>query len=212
MPNVGPNEFDEELQAFENDVDVAIQCFYTWLTVDATARKSRKVYDMLNRNAGFWVLAMDSIHANSLIALGRIFDTDKRTHNVRRLLNLTEANISLFSKDSVRLRKKKVLANASHLEFFMSDVQDPRSSDLKRLRSFVDRRREVYERCYKQLRDKRYAHRERTDISVLAEKANTQELGRLISDLHLLHGVLWHWLRNGRPPRLIPRHSLLANR
>ena len=125
MPNVETNEFDEELRAFENDVDVAIQCFYTWLTIDRTARKSRMVYDMLNRNAGFWVLAMDSIYTNSLIALGRIFDRGKRTHNVRRLLNLAEANISLFSKDAVRERKKKVLSNASHLEFFMSDVQYP---------------------------------------------------------------------------------------
>jgi hypothetical protein len=72
-------EFEEELHAFDSDVDVAIQCFYTWQAVHAAARQSRKTYDLLNRNAGFWVLALGSIQANSLIALGRIFDTDKRT-------------------------------------------------------------------------------------------------------------------------------------
>ncbi|HKH99857.1 MAG TPA: hypothetical protein VJ999_12180 [Candidatus Sulfotelmatobacter sp.] len=62
-------EFEEELQAFDNDVDAATQCFYTWQTVHAAARKNRKVYDLLNRNAAFWVVALGSIQANSLIAL-----------------------------------------------------------------------------------------------------------------------------------------------
>jgi AbiU2 len=99
-------EFEEELQAFDSDVDVAIQCFYTWQTVHAAARQSRKTYDLLNRNAGFWVMALGSIQANSLIALGRIFDTDKRTHNVGRLLQLAEANVSIFSKAAVVARRE----------------------------------------------------------------------------------------------------------
>ncbi len=202
-------EFEEELQAFDNDVDVAIQCFYTWQTVHAAARKSRKVYDLLNRNAAFWVLGLGSIQANSLIALGRIFDTDKRTHNVSRLLKLAEENPAIFSKAAVRRRKNKDLANARHLvDDFMSNVKEPLALDFKRLRSFADARRKVYERCYKQLRDKVYAHKERTDISAFVAQTNTQELGRLVSDLRILHGALWHWLRNGRKPRLSPlRHS-----
>jgi len=198
-------EFEEALQAFDNDVDVAIQCFYTWQTVHAAARKSRKVYDLLNRNAAFWVLALGSIQANSLVALGRVFDTDKRTHNVSRLLKLAEGDPAIFSKAAVRRRKNKDLANASHLiDDFMNSVEEPRVLDFKRLRSFVDARRKVYERCYKQLRDKFYAHKDRTDISGFVAKTNTLELGRLISDLRELHGALWHWFRNGRRPRLSP--------
>jgi hypothetical protein len=83
----------------------------------------------------------------------------------------------------------------------MSNVQDPTASDFKRLQLFVDARRKVYERCYKQLRDKRYAHRERTDISSIVAQTNTQELGRLVTDLSKLHRVLWDWQRNGLKPR-----------
>lgn len=91
---------------------------------------------------------------------------------------------------------------------FMSNVKEPLALDFKRLRSFADARRKVYERCYKQLRDKVYAHKERTNISGFVAQTNTLELGRLVSDLRILHGVLWHWLRNGRAPRLRPlRHS-----
>jgi hypothetical protein len=140
--------------------------FYTWQTVHVAARQSQKTYDLLNRNAGFWVLALGSIQANSLIALGPIFDTEKRTHNVGRLLQLAEANVSIFSKAAVRRRKNKDMANASHLiDEFISSVHDPTLSDFKRLTSFVDARRKVYARCYKQLRDKVYAHKDRTDIS-----------------------------------------------
>ena len=202
-------EFERELQIFGNDVDEAIQCFYVWLTVHAVARKNRRVYDLLNRDAGFWNLATASIQANSLIALGRIFDTHKHSHNVKRLLKLAELNIAIFSKAALRKRKSKQSANAHvWIDDFMRDVHDPTASDFKRLQSFVEARRKVYGSCYKQLRDKVYAHRERTDITGFVAMTNTGELGRLLSDLHKLHDAFWNLLQNGRKPRLSPlRHS-----
>ena len=75
-------EFQNELHAFDNDVDEVVQCFYIWRTVHAGARKSQRVYELLNRNAGFWNVALGSIQANSLIALGRVFDNSHDSHNV----------------------------------------------------------------------------------------------------------------------------------
>jgi hypothetical protein len=123
------------------------------------------VYNLLNQDAGFWNLAIGSIQANSLMALGRIFDTHKHSHNVKRLLKRAELNIVIFSKAALRKRKSNQSANAHEwIDDFMRDVHDPTASDFKRLQSFVDARRKVYGSCYKQLRDKVYAHRERTDI------------------------------------------------
>jgi hypothetical protein len=195
-------EFQNELRVFDNDVDEVIQCFYIWRTVHATARKSRRVYDLLNRNAGFWVVALGSIQANSLIALGRIFDRGKDTHNVGRLLRLAAENRAIFSKAALRQRKEKDLANASHLvDDFMKDVKEPTTSDFKRLEQFVEARRKVYEKCYKQLRDKRYAHKQRIDMSGIFAQTNTRELARLVTDLSKLHRVLWDWHHNGLKPR-----------
>jgi hypothetical protein len=195
-------EFQNELRVFDNDVDEVIQCFYIWRTVHAAARKSRRVYDLLNRNAGFWVVALGSIQANSLIALGRIFDRGKDTHNVGRLLRLAAKNPAIFSKAALRRRKEKDLANASHLvDDFMKDVKEPTTSDFKRLEQFVETRRKVYEKCYKHLRDKRYAHKQRMDMSGIFAQTNTRELGRLVTNLSKLHHVLWHWYRNGVTPR-----------
>ena len=202
-------EFERELQIFGDDVDVAIQCFYVWLTVHATARKNRKVCDLLNRDAGFWNLAMGSIQANSLIAMGRIFDTHKQSHNVRRLLELGKLNITIFSKAALRKRKNKQSANAHEwIDNYMRDVHVPTISDFKRLQLFVNAQRTVCTSCYKQLRDKVFAHKERTDITGFVAKTNTRELGRMLSAMQHLYNVLRDLLQNGRKPRLYPlRHS-----
>jgi hypothetical protein len=155
-------------------------------------------------------LAAASIQANSLIALGRIFDTHKQSHNVRRLLKLAELNIGIFSKAALRKRKSKQSANAHEWidDFMRGNVYIPKASDFKRWQAFVEARRRVYAGCYKQLRDKVYAHKERTDISGFVAKTNTRELGRLVSDMYQLHDVLLDLLQDGRKPRLRPlRHS-----
>jgi hypothetical protein len=202
-------EFERELQMFGKDADVAIQCFYVWLTVHNAAPKNLKLYYLLGRDR-FWNLAVGSIQANSLIALGRIFDTDTRSHRIERLLKLAETNIDIFSKVALRKRKLKQAANAPEwIDGFMrGNIYVPKASDLKRWRSFVEARRKVYASCYKQLRDKVYAHKDRTDITGFVDKTNIRELGRLVSDMYQLHDVLRDLLQNGRKPRLSPlRHS-----
>jgi len=93
-----------------------------------------------------------------------------------------ERGLNKRNQRCLRRRKNKDLANASHLvDDFMSNVKEPLALDFQRLRSFADARRKVYERCYKQLRDKVYAHKDRSDISAFVAKTNTLELGRLIS-------------------------------
>jgi hypothetical protein len=208
-PTIDPEtEFERELQIFGNDVDVAIQCFYVWLTVHEVARTNRKLYDLLNKDAGFWNVATGSIQANSLITLGRIFDTQRQSYNVRRLLKLGELNIAIFSKEALRKRKSRQSANALQwIDDYILDVYVPTASDFKRLQSFVDARRRVYGSCYKQLRDKVYAHKERTDVTGFVAKTNVRELGRLLSAMQHLYNVLWNLLQNGEKPRLRPvRH------
>lgn len=201
-------EFERELHAFGKDADIALQCFYVWLTVHAAARKNLKLYYLLGRDR-FWTLAVGSIQSNCLIALGRIFDKDPRTHNARRLLSLGEHNIAIFSKDALRKRKYKQSANAHEwIEDYMRGIYVPNVSDFKRWQSFVEARRKVYASRYQPLRDKVYAHSERTDVAGFVANTKTRELGRLVSDMYQLHSVLLDLLQNGRKPRLHPlRHS-----
>ena len=113
-----------------------------------------------------------------------------------------------LSADWTKGEQKKSLP-ARRLSMFKTLYRCPRTvarQSTPRRPTHARHRREpgLCERCYKQLRDKIYAHKDRTDISGFVAKTNTQELGRLVSDLRILHGVLWHWLRNGRRPRISP--------
>lgn len=204
-------EFQEELQAFENDIDEVVQCFYIWRTVHAVARKRPRAFDLLNRNAAFWNVAIGSVQANSLIALGRIFDVSHDSHNVKRLLKLIKRNPAIFSKAALRKRKERDLANANALHLLDSvvkDVKEPTPSDFKWLDEFVGKRRRIYEKCYKQIRDKYYAHKQRGGVAVFVAQSDRAELARLVTDLNNLHGAIWQWYRNGvKPQKLKPSRT-----
>jgi len=200
--------FEYELLVFENEVHEAMRCFYIWRTLKKAAPKSQKLFNQLNRNAEFWNTVDNSVQSKSLIVLGRIFDK-AQTNNVERLLNLAKCCSAIFSKAAFRRRKEKQNPNASHIVGdLMKRVKEPTAADFKPLEEFVAARRRVYEKCYKQIRDQRYAHRERgVDLSGVYALTNTTELSRLFMDLKKLHDELWHWYHNGVKPQMRRRTS-----
>jgi hypothetical protein len=199
--------FEYELLVFENEVHEAMWCFYIWRTLKKAAPKSQKLFHQLNRNAEFWNTVDNSVQSNSLIVLGRIFDKDK-TNNVERLLNLAKSCSAIFSKAAFRRRKEKQNPNASHIvDDLMKRVKEPTGADFRQLEEFVAARRRVYNKCYRKIRDKRYAHRERVDLSGVYALTNTTELLKLLTDLKKLHDELWHWYHNGIKPQMRRRTS-----
>ena len=199
--------FEYELLVFENEVHEAMWCFYIWRTLKKAAPKSQKLFHQLNRNAEFWNTVDNSVQSNSLIVLGRIFDKDK-TNNVERLLNLAKSCSAIFSKAAFRRRKEKQNPNASHIvDDLMKRVKEPTGADFRELEEFVAARRRVYNKCYRKIRDKRYAHRERVDLSGVYALTNTTELSKLLTDLKKLHDELWHWNHNGIKPQMRRRTS-----
>jgi AbiU2 len=199
--------FEYELLVFENEVHETMWCFYIWRTLKKAAPKSQKLFHQLNRNAEFWNTVDNSVQSNSLIVLGRIFDKDK-TNNVERLLNLAKSCSAIFSKAAFRRRKEKQNPNASHIvDDLMKRVKEPTGADFRQLEEFVAARRRVYNKCYRKIRDKRYAHRERVDLSGVFALTNTTELSKLLTDLKKLHDELWHWYHNGIKPQMRRRTS-----
>jgi hypothetical protein len=199
--------FEYELLVFENEVHEAMWCFYIWRTLKKAAPKSQKLFHQLNRNAEFWNTVDNSVQSNSLIVLGRIFDKDK-TNNVERLLNLAKSCSAIFSMAAFRRRKEKQNPNASHIvDDLMKRVKEPTGADFRQLEEFVAARRRVYNKCYRKIRDKRYAHRERVDLSGVYALTNTTELSKLLTDLKKLHDELWHWYHNGIKPQMRRRTS-----
>jgi AbiU2 len=197
--------FEHELLVFENEVDEAMRCFYIWRALKKAAPKTRRLFRQLNKNAEFWNTVSTSIQSNSLIVLGRIFDKNK-TNNVGRLLNLAKSSSVIFSKAAFKQRKEQQYP--SHIVGgLMRRVREPTGADFRKLEEFVAARRRVYDKCYGQIRDKRYAHRERADLGGVYALTNTTELSRLLTDLKKLHDELWHWYHNGIKPQMRRRTS-----
>lgn len=201
--------FEYELLVFESEVYEATRCFYIWRALKKAAPKSQKLFHQLNRNAEFWNTVDNSVQSNSLIVVGRIFDEDSRTNSVGRLLRFAKSCSAIFSKAAFRQRKEKQNPNANHIvDDLMKRVKEPTGADFRQLEEFVVARRRVYEKCYKQIRNQRYAHRQReVDLSGVYALTNTTELSKLLTDLEKLHDELWHWYRNGIKPQIRRRTS-----
>ena len=201
--------FEYELLVFENEVHEAMQCFYIWRALKKVAPKSQKLLRQLNINAEFWNTVDNSVQSNSLIVLGRIFDEDSRTNSVGRLLNFAKSCSAIFSKAAFSKRKEQQNPNANHIvDDLMKRVKEPTGADFRQLEEFVAARRCLYEKCYKQIRNQRYAHRQReVDLTGVYALTNTTELSRLLTDLKKLHDELWHWYHNGIKPQMRRRTS-----
>ena len=169
-------EFARELEVFENEIDEAMRCFYVWLTVHRLARENVKIFDFLNEYASFWNPALRALQANSIIALGCVFDRDQRSHSIDRLLQIAEQNSMMFSKAAIRRRKSTTLGADKWIDDFMQGVHVPAARDFRRLRRYVDARHKTYEKSYRNLRHKVFAHRDRNHVNASFRNATTREL------------------------------------
>jgi hypothetical protein len=195
-------EFERELLVFRNEVHEATQSFYAEQTVHNVARSDAQVFQALNRHAAFWNLTTRALQMNALIVLGRIFDEDRHSHGVRRLLCLAKTNSHIFSK--VALERRKRPQAGTWTEEYMRDVYVPNSRDFVRLQRHTDRQRTIYRSKYKALRDKFVAHRDRADVAALFVNARIPELEKLLRFLNVLHDALWELFANGRKPIFRP--------
>src|SRR5260370_20385616 len=195
MPIDPENEFQHELEVFGNEVEEAIQCFYAEQTIHNAARDNTNVYHALNRNAAFWKITSRALQSNAVIVLGRIFDKDSRTHGVRRLLELAAKHPDIFSR--VALEKRKRPHAGEFTDKFRRTVYVPTNRDFMRVQRYVDKQAAIYNGEYKALRDKFFAHKERTDTTAAFAGASIPRLERLLTFLDRLHDALWHLFWNG---------------
>jgi AbiU2 len=169
-----------------------------WDAIHSIARSDKQVYDAINRFAAFWNVVIRSLQANSLIVLGRIFDTDSQSHSVGRLLRIAETNGDIFSKVSLEKRKRLLGGNVGEwIDQYMKDVYVPRPHDFQVLRQRVKRSRAIYDKRYGPLRNKYVAHRDRADVTGLFASTNIRDLQRILVSLKQVHDALWEFFMNG---------------
>jgi hypothetical protein len=166
----------------------------------------------LNEYALFWNTALKAFQTALLIALGRVFDNNSK-HNIAILVGTMAANRAVFSRKALRNRKQPTFAHdAVGLATYMSDVVAPHSGDFRRIAKQVRQRRVAYDRVYKTLRNKIFAHlelTERAQIDQLFSQTNIRELEKMTTFLTRLHDAYWEAFHNGRRLAVRPiRHAV----
>jgi hypothetical protein len=198
--------FKRELEMFDREADAVTQVLYAYLAVHAAMANHEEVHDLPSTASLFWSTILGALQQSTFIALGRIFDRDKRSHSVYRLLDLVEQNPRLFSREALGCRKERSSPNASEwLPSYLRRAHEPTADDFRRLRAHVNKWRKVYERSYAPIRNKHFAHKERVDTSTLFAKTNIRELQLLLRFLRQLEEALWELFNNGRKPVLRPQ-------
>lgn len=197
--------FTHELEVFRTEIESAIRCFYTHVTMNAVLAEDKHKLEIVNRTPLFWITTSDALHASLFITLGRIFDQDSN-HNVDKILRIAQTQTVIFAKEGFKKRLRASSANADEwIDEYMKHVYIPTAIDFRRLRKYVGKYRKIYEKAYRDIRRKIIAHKELSnpdDIHALYAKTNIPEMQKLLIFLNQLYQALWHLYYNGYKPVL----------
>ena len=207
-------EFKRELEDFAREADTATRFLYAYLAIKAVMADRKSVSNLLNSASLFWGTILDALQLSAFIALGRIFDQDRSSHNLGNLLAVAQPHSDVFSKEALAQRKQHASPhNLEWLPAYLQRAHKPTASDFRRLRAHVRKWRRVYENNYRPIRNQHFAHRGRGDARALFAKTNIRELQLLLRFLRQLEDALWELLHNGRRPTLKPqRYSVRSMR
>jgi len=199
------DEFLNELEVFGNEVEVCTRFFYAYRSINDVLVDNTKALNIINRTPHLWTTISLALETSFFIALSRIFDKDRRTHNVRRLLQIAKSNIDIFSEKALKNRKIKSMPNAHEMiNEFMQDIYVATEKDFKRLERYVEKYRNISKK-YVIIRHNFFGHRQQlnmNDIYKLYSKTNIPEIQKLLVFFKRLYDSLFRLFHDGRKPVL----------
>jgi AbiU2 len=175
------------------------------LAIHETAAKHTEVFDLLNTASLFWNTILGALQTSALVVLGRVFDLDKGSHSVNRLLDLAEGNPQIFTPDAFAARRQgSSPTRPEYLDDYLTSVYVPLPAEFQALRQRVDEQRTIYA-AYKDIRNKIFAHKDIASTAKMHEllgKTNIREWQTLTLFLQSLYDALWQLQCNGIKPVL----------
>ena len=210
-------EFKDELEIFRRETQSGTQFFYSYLAINAVIGDDKKALDAVNETSLFWATNIGALQTAFVIVLGRIFDQNSK-HNIDKLLSIAQNHAEIFSKASLGERKRQGKPiEPEWLPEYLNRAHEPTLEDFRRLRKHVKKYRKIYERNYRNIRHKIYAHKELSelsdisDIKELYKRTRIGELQRIFVFLNKLYESLRELFLNGRKPVLRPmRYSVIS--
>lgn len=195
--------FEAELEVFRTEVEAVLQFLYAYLGLHVILGADPDALRRVNASPLLWKTIDGALHGSAFIALGRIFDQDSE-HNLDRLLGLAQRHLGIFAKDRLGERKRRGSDNAdTWLPAYLETAHVATVDDLREAKRQVSDRRQVFERIYRPIRNKIFAHKalvDASEVNALYEQTNIDELAGIVTFLHQLHQVLWQLFFNGNAP------------
>ena len=193
------NKFVDELAIFQVEEAAAQQYFFGYLTVTQMAAENSEFLKLIHIYPWFWVTAHHAMFMATFVALGRIFDKNT-PHNIDALMFVVSAEIEEFSVDALKARLVKKGLSPEQVAHHVSIAHPLTPSEVRELRKKIAHWRRVYEKGYKDIRNRIFAHRElssREEIDELFAKTSPKELKDLFKFLSSLRLALWAAYENG---------------
>jgi hypothetical protein len=195
-------ELEEFYREFHKEFQIACSSFYAWKNINNIAVSDKKVYHALNRNALSWNIILYSLQCTFFIAIGRLFDLNRKAFFIHSFLKSYIENIGQFSKNELRERKIKYSQTdrLPWLDEYIEKSYQPNKKDFLKLKGEISKKQKRYELIYKPIRDKIFAHKEVKEIKhedELFKKANIGEMQDLLCFLYQIERIIFQLLYNG---------------
>ena len=203
--------FEDELEVFRTEEEVAQQYFFAYLSVRALALKDKDVLANMNTNPLFWKTTHHAMVLAAFMAIGRIFDQDRLSdHNIDKLMTATADNLHLFTKAELAKRKIAAGLTQEQADKYVSDRYELTLPDIRDLKKQVAKWRRVYDERYRDVRHQAFAHkRKRETVEAVMAKTNIDEIKEMLGFFAGLQTALEQLWLNGRQPIVTVRQFTL---
>lgn len=195
--------FKHHFEVFRKEVTTGIMFLYQYLTIHVLLSTNKQLYVAINQQPFFWNTSLGSLQQAMFITLRRIFDQESK-HNLDQLIRVAQANSSIFSIDSLRVRKSKLWKTTpEELEKYLTKAYVPTSSYFREIRKEIKQYRRMFESNYRNLINNLYAHTRASkpeEIKALLSKANIKELKIIFGFLESVYLSFQDLFFNGKKP------------
>ena len=206
-PLLTDREYRTELRIISDEVFEVNYFFQIMEEINELLLKDRRVLVATNREADFWQAHRSANQVALFMSLWRIFDTNENAKSVHRIVRITRESLHIFSKASLRLRKRGDDAHVPEwLDDFMRETWEPTTAnDLKFLKDALKPHAALFAKVYEPIRHNVYGHRLMSDSRAATDlfpQTNRRDIEKVIDFLQTLIDDLEHLYHNGRKPTL----------
>jgi hypothetical protein len=200
------SEFQQYLSIFSDEVHQATGCYVFWKSLQNHPADDKNLLSKLNEAPLSWNFIRHSLMVSLIMSLGRIFDTDADSISIDDLIKSCISDIDDFSKGKLKDRKTAAAgADTTWIDAYIDKAYQPEEKDFQILRPEIRKFRDLYQKFYRPLRHKIFAHSDKEYIHKKGElwqatkDANIEELLDFLTDLE---ATLRDSYNNGRKPEL----------